>query len=135
MLKNCPQNVASTIFGHFSDIFCYSVAAFCLAENTEKENQGKMSEECRKNVRKLGSTPTSWSGPFRDHGLRPWSHSPSEHCKPYARRSLSLLFLPSSFPRALRPEGCHLYDIRERQHIRTGTMSSKTQVSKDGWPK
>ena len=23
-----------------------------------------------------GSTPTPWSGPFRDHGLRPWSQSP-----------------------------------------------------------
>ena len=22
-----------------------------------------------------GSTPTPWSGPFRDHGLRPWSQS------------------------------------------------------------
>ena len=33
---------------------------------------------------KLGSTPTPWSGPFQDHGLRPWSQSPSEHCKPYA---------------------------------------------------
>ena len=29
-----------------------------------------------------GSTPTPWSGPFRDHGLRPWSQSPSEHRKP-----------------------------------------------------
>ena len=28
--------------------------------------------------------PTPWSGPFRDHGLRPWSQSPSERCKPYA---------------------------------------------------
>ena len=27
-------------------------------------------------------TPTPWSGPFRDHGLRPWSQSPSEHRKP-----------------------------------------------------
>ena len=25
---------------------------------------------------KLGSTPTPWSGPFRDHSLRPWSQSP-----------------------------------------------------------
>ena len=25
---------------------------------------------------KLGSTPTPRSGPFRDHGLRPWSQSP-----------------------------------------------------------
>ena len=23
-----------------------------------------------------GSTPTPWSGPFRDHGLRPWSRKP-----------------------------------------------------------
>ena len=29
-----------------------------------------------------GSTPTPWSGPFRDHGLRPWSRSQSEHRKP-----------------------------------------------------
>ena len=29
-----------------------------------------------------GSTPTPWSDPFRDHGLRPWSPSPSEHRKP-----------------------------------------------------
>ena len=29
-----------------------------------------------------GSTPTPWSGPFRDDGLRPWSQSPSEHRKP-----------------------------------------------------
>ena len=29
-----------------------------------------------------GSTPTPWSGPFRDHGLRPWSRSPFEHRKP-----------------------------------------------------
>ena len=28
-----------------------------------------------------GSAPTPWSGPFRDHGLRPWSQSPSEHRK------------------------------------------------------
>ena len=28
------------------------------------------------------STPTPWSGPFRDHGLRPWSQPPSEHRKP-----------------------------------------------------
>ena len=35
---------------------------------------------------KLGSTSTPWSGPFRDHGPRPWSQSPSEHCKPYAWR-------------------------------------------------
>ena len=28
-----------------------------------------------------GSTPTPWSGPFRDHGLRHWSQSPSEHRK------------------------------------------------------
>ena len=30
---------------------------------------------------KPGSTPTPCSGPFRDPGLRPWSYSPSEHCK------------------------------------------------------
>ena len=35
---------------------------------------------------KLGSNPTPWSGPFRDHGLRPRPQSPSEHCKPYAWR-------------------------------------------------
>ena len=29
-----------------------------------------------------GSTPTLWSGPFRDHGLRPWSQSPSRPRKP-----------------------------------------------------
>ena len=29
-----------------------------------------------------GSTPTPWSGPFRDHGLRPRSQSPSKHRKP-----------------------------------------------------
>ena len=29
-----------------------------------------------------GSTPIPWSGPFQDHGLRPWSPSPSEHRKP-----------------------------------------------------
>ena len=34
-------------------------------------------------VSKLGSTPTPRSGPFQDHGLRPWSQSPSEHCTPY----------------------------------------------------
>ena len=34
--------------------------------------------------------PTPWSGPFRDHGLRPWSQSPSERCKPYAARILCL---------------------------------------------
>ena len=37
-------------------------------------------------ISKLGSTLTPWSGPFGDHGLRPWSQSPSEHCKPYALR-------------------------------------------------
>ena len=26
-----------------------------------------------------GSTPTPWSGPFRDHGPRPWSHTPSDN--------------------------------------------------------
>ena len=34
-------------------------------------------------VRVSGSTPTPWSGPFWDHGLRPWSQSPSEHRKRY----------------------------------------------------
>ena len=33
-------------------------------------------------LRISGSTPTPWSGPFRDHGLRPWSQTPSEHRKP-----------------------------------------------------
>ena len=34
-------------------------------------------------LNKLGSTPTPWPGPFPDHGLRPWSQSASESCKPY----------------------------------------------------
>ena len=34
------------------------------------------------NLSKLGSTPTPWSGPFRDHGLRPWSQSPSSAVSP-----------------------------------------------------
>ena len=33
--------------------------------------------------------PMVW--PFRDHGLRPWSRSPSEHCKPYACRIFYVL--------------------------------------------
>ena len=32
--------------------------------------------------RQIGSTPTPWSGPFRDHGLRAWSQSPSDAVNP-----------------------------------------------------
>ena len=37
----------------------------------------------RKQIIISGSTPTPWSGPFRDHGLRPWSQSLSGHRKPF----------------------------------------------------
>ena len=54
---------------------------------------------------KLGSTLRR-SGPFCDHGLRPWSQAPSKHCKPYARRTFcvwSVLFwIWSRRPRAQR---------------------------------
>ena len=42
----------------------------------------KISFQLHEIITVSGSTPTPWSDPFRDHGLRPWSQSLSEHRKP-----------------------------------------------------
>ena len=64
-----------------------------IGAHKPKTFAGKKSSQPRGKARKLprkgpsfftvsGSAPTPWSGPFRDHGLRPWPQPPSEHSKP-----------------------------------------------------
>ena len=69
-----------------------------------------------------------------DHGLRPWSQTPSEHCKPYAWRTFcvwrALFWIWSRRPRAegARVDPCLLYGTADVLRARSSQVMKIGQI-------